>query len=52
MEDYKLNDKDIRNIIYKSFAGNKDESRLLEEFPMGDSRADMLLVTKTKLIGL
>lgn len=52
MEDYKLNDKDIRKIIYDSFSRSKDENRILEEFPMGDSRADMLLVTKTKLIGL
>lgn len=51
MDDYKLNDKDIRNIIYKSFSGKQEESRILEEFPMGDSRADMLLVTKTRLIG-
>lgn len=51
-EDYKLNDKDIRNIIYKNFSGKKEDTRVLEEFPMGDSRADMLLVTKTKLIGL
>lgn len=52
MEDYKLNDKDIRKIIYESFSHSKDENRIIEEFPMGDSRADMLLVTKTKLIGL
>lgn len=52
MEDYKLNDKDIRKVIYDSFSGNRDETRILEEFPMGDSRADMLMVTKTKLIGL
>ena len=52
MEDYKLNDKDIRKIIYDSFSHGKDENRIIEEFPMGDSRADMLLVTKTKLIGL
>ena len=52
MEDYKLNDKDIRKIIYESFSVSKDTTRVLEEFPMGDSRADMLLVTKTKLIGL
>ena len=51
MEDYKLNDKDIRKVICDSFANSKEEMRLLEEFPMGDSRADMLLVTKTKLIG-
>ena len=50
MEDYKLNDKDIRKIIYESFSRSKDENRILEEFPMGDSRADMLLVTKTKAI--
>ncbi len=52
MEDYKLNDKDIRKIIYDSFSGSREETRILEEFPMGDSRADILLVTKTKLIGL
>lgn len=52
MEDYKLNDKDIRKIIYDSFDHSKEENRILEEFPMGDSRADMLLVTKTKLMGL
>ena len=52
MEDYKLSDKDVRKIIYDSFSGRNEESRILEEFPMGDSRADMLLVTKTKLIGL
>lgn len=52
MEDYKLNDKDIRRIIYDSFSESKEETRILEEFPMGDSRADMLLVTRTKLIGL
>ena len=52
MEDYKLNDKDIRKVIYDSFSGSRAETRILEEFPMGDSRADMLLVTKTKLIGL
>ena len=52
MEDYKLNDKDIRKVIYDSFSGSREETRILEEFPMGDSRADMLLVTKTKLIGL
>lgn len=52
VEDYKLNDKDIRKVIYGSFSAKKEETRILEEFPMGDSRADMLLVTKTKLIGL
>ncbi len=52
MEDYKLNDKDIRRVIYESFSGETSEARILEEFPMGDSRADILLVTKTKLIGL
>lgn len=52
MEEYKLNDKDIRKVIYDSFSGSSEETRILEEFPMGDSRADMLLVTKTKLIGL
>lgn len=52
MEDYKLNDRDIRRVIYHSFSGSKEETRIIEEFPMGDSRADMLLVTKTKLIGL
>lgn len=52
VEEYKLNDKDIRKVIYDSFSGGKEETRILEEFPMGDSRADMLLVTKTKLIGL
>lgn len=51
MEDYKLNDKDIRRVILESFSKSKEETRVLEEFPMGDSRADMLLVTKTKLIG-
>lgn len=51
MEDYKLNDKDIRKVIYDSFCDNREETRILEEFPMGDSRADMLMVTKTKLIG-
>ncbi|MDD5899335.1 MAG: sce7726 family protein [Lachnospiraceae bacterium] len=52
MEEYKLNDKDIRKVIYNSFSGSREETRILEEFSMGDSRADMLLVTKTKLIGL
>jgi len=52
MEDYRLNDKDIRKIIYDSFSESRGETRIFEEFPMGDSRADMLLVTKTKLIGL
>ena len=51
-EEYRLNDKDIRKVIYEGFLGKKEETRILEEFPMGDSRADMLLVTKTKLIGL
>lgn len=51
-EEYKLNDKDIRRVIYDSFSGSKGETRILEEFPMGDSRADMLLVTKMRLIGL
>ncbi len=51
-EEYKLNDKDIRKVIYNSFSGNKEKMRILEEFPMGDSRADMLLVTRTRLIGL
>lgn len=52
MEEYRLNDKDIRKVIYGSFSGSREETRLLEEFPMGDSRADMLLVTRTKLTGL
>ncbi|MGN1084323.1 MAG: sce7726 family protein [Lachnospiraceae bacterium] len=52
MEEYKLNDKDIRKVIHDSFSGGREETRILEEFPMGDSRADLLLVTRTKLIGL
>lgn len=52
MEEYRLNDKDIRKVIYRSFSGSREETRLLEEFPMGDSRADMLLVTRTRLTGL
>lgn len=51
-EEYKLNDSDIRKVIHAGFSGKKEETRILEEFPMGDSRADLLLVTKTKLIGL
>ena len=52
MEEYRLNDKDIRKVIYDSFSKSGGEARILEEFPMGDSRADILLVTRTKLIGL
>ncbi len=52
MEEYRLNDSDIRKVIHAGFSGKKEETRILEEFPMGDSRADLLLVTRTKLIGL
>lgn len=52
MEEERLNDKDIRKVIFRTFSGNSDKIRIIEEFPMGDSRADLLLITQTKLIGL
>lgn len=51
-EDDRLNDKDIRRAIFQCFSGNSEAQRIIEEFPMGDSRADMLLITRTKLIGM
>lgn len=50
--EYLLCDKDIRTIVFQTFQAKNTEMRLMEEFPMGDSRADLLLVTNTKLIGL
>lgn len=51
-EETRWNDKDFRKVIFSTFLGNKGGCRILEEFPMGDSRADLLLVTKTKLVGM
>lgn len=52
MEDDRLNDKDMRRAIFQTFSGNSADLRIIEEFPMGDSRADLLLITQTKLVGL
>lgn len=48
----KLDDVAIREVIFRNFLGSSGKSRILEEFPMGDSRADLLLITQTKLVGL
>ena len=48
---FRLYDEDIRPVLFDAYEETNEKLRIFEEFVIGKSRADALMVTETELIG-